>query len=406
MARTLSFLVVLCFGFGSTEVLYAQTPPLFDSSPVEEGTFNSGYLYEITSSDIEDNDRNIFLSSGSLPAGLILQDNGDGTASISGIPSETGDFPLELTVEETTGSPPQSGTQAFTLTINKALATINLDDLVQTFDGNPKSVSATTVPNGLGTLSFTYDGSPTAPTNAGDYTVEATLVNPNYEGSAIGILTVGKARATINLSDLVQTFDGNPKPVSATTVPSDLETLSITYDGSPTAPTNAGDYTVEATLVNPNYEGSAIGILTVSKATATINLSDLVQTFDGNPKPVSATTVPSDLETLSFTYNGSPTAPIDAGDYTVEATLTNANYAGMASGTLTINKAIASVSISNLNQNFDGDPKPVVVTTDPANLNVMVTYDGSALVPSAPGTYSVFALIDEINYEGSNNATL
>src|SRR5207249_5385763 len=76
------------------------------------------------------------------------------------------------------------------LTVNKAPATIALNSLSlsQTYDGTPKSATATTTPAGLD-LSFTYNGSPTPPTGANSYTVVASMANPNYDApNATGTL--------------------------------------------------------------------------------------------------------------------------------------------------------------------------------------------------------------------------
>jgi len=60
------------------------------------------------------------------------------------------------------------------------------------------------------------------------------------------------ASATVTLSNLNQTYDGTPKEVTATTDPPGVS-LSITYDGSTTPPTEAGSYAVVATITDPNY---------------------------------------------------------------------------------------------------------------------------------------------------------
>src|SRR5207253_3304283 len=108
----------------------------------------------------------------------------------------------------------------------------------------------------------------------------------------------------------------------------------ITYDGNATPPTAAGSYAIVATVSDANYAGSANGTLAVSKAVATVSLGDLSQTFDGAPKPVSATTTPAALAaTVSFTYDGSATAPTNAGSYAIVATVNDTNYSGSTSGT-------------------------------------------------------------------------
>src|SRR5207247_383053 len=199
---------------------------------------------------------------------------------------------------------------------------------------------------------------------------------------------------------LTQTYNGSPKPVTATTSPSGLSGVSITYDGSATGPTAIGSYAVVASLSNANYDASdATGTLVINKATATITLSNLTQTYNGSPKPVTATTSPSGLSGVSITYDGSATAPTAVGSYAVVASLTNANYtASNATGTLTINKAAATLTLSNLTQHYDGTPKPVTVTTSPAGLSgVSITYSGSSTVPTDVGSYSIVASLSNAN---------
>ena len=57
--------------------------------------------------------------------------------------------------------------------------------MTQVYDGTPKSVTVTTSPLGL-SVSVTYNGSPLAPTDVGNYAVVATITDPNYTGSANG----------------------------------------------------------------------------------------------------------------------------------------------------------------------------------------------------------------------------
>ena len=71
------------------------------------------------------------------------------------------------------------------------------------------------------------------------------------------------------------------------------------------------------------------------QATAGITLGSLSQTFDGTAKNASATTAPSGLA-VSFAYNGSATAPISAGTYTVVGTIHDLNYQGSATGLFTV----------------------------------------------------------------------
>ena len=191
----------------------------------------------------------------------------------------------------------------------------------------PKPATATTTPSGL-TVNFTYNGSATVPTGAGSYTVIGTINDANYQGSATGTLVISKASGSISLGSLSQTYDGSAKPATATTTPSGLA-VNFTYNGSATVPTGAGSYTVIGTINDANYQGSATGTLVISKASGSISLGSLSQTYDGSAKAATATTTPSGL-TVNFTYNGSATVPTGAGSYTVIGTINDANYQGSA----------------------------------------------------------------------------
>ena len=152
--------------------------------------------------------------------------------------------------------------------------------------------------------------------------------------------------ATITLSGLAANFDGTPKTVTATTVPAGLP-VTITYNGSATAPSAIGSYAVVATVNGQGYTGTASGTLVISKAAAGISLGGLSATFDGAPKPVTVTTTPAGLA-FTVTYAGSATAPSAVGSYSVIASVNTANYAGTAVGTLTIAKAAQTISFAAL----------------------------------------------------------
>ncbi|MEQ9021615.1 MAG: MBG domain-containing protein, partial [Pseudomonadales bacterium] len=93
----------------------------------------------------------------------------------------------------------------------------------------------------------------------------------------------------------------------------------------------------------------------------------------------------------------------DVGTYAITASGGAAqNYTfSYTEGTLTITRATATVSLSNLEQEADGSAKMPTVTTDPADLSYEITYDGSAGAPTEGGTYAVVVTITETNYQGS-----
>ena len=290
-------------------------------------------------------------------------------------------------------------------------ANLTLGSLFQMYDGNPKPVTATTVPANLA-VNLTYDGSPVPPAAVGSYTVEATVNDVNYSRSARDELTIGKAPASVTLGSLAHTYDGTAKSASVTTVPPGLG-VRVTYNGSAIPPIHGGSYTVVATIDNSNYTGSASGTLIIAPAAATVALASLAQIYDGTAKSASATTVPPGVS-CGFTYNGSATRPTNAGSYTVVATINDPSFTGPpASGKLTIAKAVATVTLGNLSHTYDGTAKSASVTTAPAGLSNLVAYffgtrwvnPTNVVLLVNPG-YGVYAQIIHSNYTGSASGML
>jgi endo-1,4-beta-xylanase len=213
---------------------------------------------------------------------------------------------------------------AASLTVEKAAAVVTLAGLVQTYDGAPKVVSVTTSPPGLA-VAVTYDGSLTPPVAAGNYAVVATVFDADYFGSATGVLTIEKAAATVALSGLVQLYDGTPRAVTVTTTPPGLA-VAVTYDGVTTPPTAPGEYQVVATVVDPNYFGSATGTLVVTTTAVVRHAPSLNGTLTGSIQVLAAESV---------TLNGSARV---TGDLLVPGTPTirlngHPSYGGTVDGT-------------------------------------------------------------------------
>jgi hypothetical protein len=137
------------------------------------------------------------------------------------------------------------------------------------------------------------------------------------------------------------------------------QTLSVTF-----TPNDTGDYST----------ASSTATINVNKALATVTLGGLSATYNGTPRPATATTVPANL-VVSFTYGGSATAPAAVGNYAVVATVNDSNYTGSASGTLTISGP------------------SITLATSPAGL--LVSVDGATAkaapfsLPLAPGAHTI-----------------
>jgi hypothetical protein len=103
-------------------------------------------------------------------------------------PTNAGTYQVIGTVVD----PIYAGSATNNLVIGQASATVTLGSLSQSYDGTAKSATATTVPSGL-TVTFTYDGSPNAPTNVGTYVVIGTVTDINYQGSATNNLVISSS---------------------------------------------------------------------------------------------------------------------------------------------------------------------------------------------------------------------
>jgi N-acetylneuraminic acid mutarotase len=276
-----------------------------------------------------------------------------------------------------------------TLHVNQAQATLSFGLTTFTYDGSPKPVTVNTSPANLSGVSITYDGGPVAPTNAGSYALAASLANPNYTATPIsGTETIQQAQATLSFGTTTFTYDGSPKPVSVTTIPANLSGVSITYDGSPTPPSNAGSYALSASLTNANYTATPItGTETIDPIQVTVTISDPMPTYDGQPHHADISIVP--MVAATVTYNGSPIEPTAAGSYAVVVMVTQANYSGGASGTLTIKKAPLTVTAADASRPY-GQANPAftgTLTGVVAGDGITATYISAATATTAAGVY-------------------
>ena len=225
-----------------------------------------------------------------------------------------------LTATLTTGGAPLAGkTITFTLAVGANATTVG---------------TATTGANGVATL----DGVSPAGFNAG---TAAGAVGAVFAGDATdvgstasGSLTVSPAAATLSLGNLVFTYDGTPHAASVSTSPTGLAGVSVTYTQggvAVAAPTQAGSYTVTATLDNPNYAATSVtGTLVINPATPVVNWTNPTAITYGTPLGAAqldpTATVPGSFaytpaagtllnagqgQTLSVTFT-----PTDTTDYT------------------------------------------------------------------------------------------
>jgi len=253
-------------------------------------------------------------------------------------------------------------------------------------------------PDGTATEAYMEFAAGQVPSVTSNRTVHVTTP-PTLTASGVAAGTFGTPFS------LAVTTTGIPAPVLSLTsaLPPGLEFDPATglLGGVPAA---AGEYAL--TFVATNAAGSATAntLVSIGKAQASVTLHDLEQTYTGVARSASVVTSPADLPVI-VTYAGGG-EPVNAGTYPVIATVNHANYAGFAQATFVINKAAASVTLSDLSQRYDGTPRVVTVDTAPSDLNVAITYDGATAAPIYPGSYPIVAVIDEPNHEGMAAGTL
>ncbi len=267
-------------------------------------------------------------------------------------------------------------------TVAKATPTVTVTGVTSfTYNGSPQGPSTANVTGSTGNVTYNYEGivgttylvSTTKPTNAGNYTVTATVVaNDNYDtaSSAATAFTIGKATPTVTVTGVISfTYNGSPQGPSTANVSGSTGNVTYNYVGaagttypvSGTKPTSAGSYTVTATVVvNDNYDtaSSAATAFTIGKATPTVTLavSNSQATYDGTAKSatviISASSVLGAVQSVSTGGAATQTA---AGIYAVTANFvptdtTNYNtLTELAAG----NFVIGGITIPVINGNFE-----------------------------------------------------
>lgn len=197
-----------------------------------------------------------------------------------------------------------------------------------------------------------YSGT-TAPTNAGNYTVTASITDGNYNltGDVTAKFVIEKATydmSGVSFNDAAYTYDSTEKTLVITgTLPSGV---TVTYTTNTL--TNAGSIEVTATFTgdtaNYNAIPSMTATLTINKATydmSGVSFADATYTYDGSEKTLVITGNLPDGVTVSYTTN----TLTNAGSLEVTATFTGDadNYNAIADMTasLTIEKAVPAYTL-------------------------------------------------------------
>lgn len=385
--------VISLSGVG-TAITVTLTPP---AGALPEATVGAAYSQTLSATGGAA-PYSFLVSSGSLPPGMSLSSSG----VLAGAPTTAGLFNFSITV--TNASHGSSGSQPYTLAVKKAPAAVTLTGLAATYSGSPIAATVTTKPTGLD-VDITYNGSPEAPTVAGDYAVVATVDAQNYSGGASGALVISKATPVISWStpaaigngtpltaaqlDATATVNGIPTPgnfvytpAAGTVLAVGTHALSVTF-----TPADTADY------VTPP---ASVTSITVDQGALSVTADNATRVF-GEPNPAFSGTVSGAEGNDSFTETFSTTATRSSstGSYPIVPSVTGPNLGNYAlnviNGALTILQAATTTTLASSASSFTPgqsltltanvtDASPGSIGTPNGTVNF---YDGTT--PLGPG---------------------
>jgi hypothetical protein len=130
----------------------------------------------------------------------------------------------------------------------------------------------------------------TPPVNAGVYDVRAVITTVDETAQVRGVFVVRKAKSDIQITDPDHLDTGVSWLTYTDGVPSDLE-VAVTYNGASEVPDKPGLYNVEATITDPNHEGSTSAVVRIGdqfsrwigRAAATSGLAEGARSSGSDP---------------------------------------------------------------------------------------------------------------------------
>ena len=341
-------------------------------------------------------------------AGLPVSLTGSGACTVTGLVAtmaHAGICTLQATQPGDTVVAAAAPVQV-SFAVARRVDNVVLTGLDQTYDGAGRAVAATVQQSGA-SLPVVYGDLAGPPVHPGSYPVLAAIDTPDEVGGAVGTLLVRKRPQTLNAAVAPALVAGQPGRALAATSSTGLPVVAFVagpchLDGGLIIGDAGGSCVVTVEQAGdvdtlPAAADFTIAV-TAAPAAAQLLVDSTGYVYDRAPHGVSVTTDPAGLSGVSVTYNGSATAPTNAGDYTYVATLTNPDWtAPPVTGTFTITKAAQSIIIETATTIYVNAPPSPWVATATSGLSVSQVplsgpcYFGSAglvigLVSASPGT--------------------
>lgn len=256
-----------------------------------------------------------------------------------------GTHTLSVTFTPSDANNYNSATEQVQIVVNKANPVISWNTPAAITYGTTLSASQLNASLTTGDGELKYDHTIGEMLNAGTHTLQVDVAaTDNYNAASKSVqLTVDKADAAITVNGYSGVYDGSAHGATGSAKGVNNEDLSglLSLGASFTnAPGGTASWTFNADSSNGNYKFASGSVdIEIGKAQATLTLGNLTHIWDGTAKAATATTSPAGLN-VTFNYANtnynSAAAPVAVGTYTVVATINEQNYAGSATGTLTI----------------------------------------------------------------------
>ena len=364
----------------------------------------------------------VLVNAGSGIIGGTLQYKLDGGSYNAELPKATnaGNYTVYYKVKGNNTTHSDSSEQSFTVTIapKTVTAAVSVEPTSYTYTGEAIVPTTVTVKDGTTVIpaseyTVTYGNN----TNAGKATVTVKDQDGgNYVVSGTATFTITKAELSgVTVSLKGWTYGDTAK---TPTVSGNLGGGNVTYQYkadnastyTSTVPTNAGTYTVKATVAeSANYKAAtATGSFTIAPKTVTnvaVTLSQTSYAYTGRAFQPSVTVkdgttvIPASEYTVVYTDN------INVGTATVTVSdRAGGNYVVSGTATFTITKAaLSGVSVSLIGWTYGDTAKTPTVSGNLGNANVTYQYKAADaadetytnVVPTNAGTYTVKATVAE-----------
>jgi hypothetical protein len=259
-----------------------------------------------------------------------------------------------------------------------------------------------------------------------NFGVVLAVTNPNNTNSRTGYvdymtITVSYTTPpTLTVTNSPVTYNGLSQSATVSASVAGSAVTDIKYNGGSAAPTNAGTYAVTGDFTptdTTNYStlnDASAGNFIINKATPTLSVTNSPVTYNGSPQAATVSASVAGSAVTDIKYNGSLTAPTNAGTYAITGDFTptdTTNYNTLndaAAGNFIINKATPTLSVTNSPVTYNGSPQAAIVSASvPGSAVTDIKYDGSSTAPTNQGTYAItgdFTPTDTTNYNTLNDA--